>query len=267
MPHNTSLESNLMKKYFDLHHMIAVIPLIALLAFCASSCVPPPEGDTEVVEQSYAPPPWAPPYDNVSTVRYYYLPDYDCYYDVWDGDFWYQGPGGWVSTVSPPPQCAGVDLSGAFVVLIDKNIDRPWLNHAYYHDNYPAHGYDQYKDIVVKNRIVTNTEPGHELVPRAFNENTNRVTFMQRASAPNMPPPPPDLGGRPGQPPHPPAPVLPTPPARYNRIVHKVPMSKISPSMPKESQTRNYGGGYSPSRAPQNNPQPSHGSEGGSGRR
>jgi hypothetical protein len=254
MLHKLSTESILMKKHFNLFrlgivHLGAVLPLLALLAFCASSCVPPPEGDTDVVEQSYAPPPWAPPYDNVSTVRYYYLPDYDCYYDVWDGDFWYQGPGGWVSTVGPPPQCAGVDLSDAFVVLIDKNIDRPWLNHAYYHDNYPAHGYDQYKDIVVKNRIVTNTEPGHELVPRAFNENTNRVTFMQRATMPNPPhPPPPDLGGQSG---HPPAPVFPAPPSRYNRVVHKVPMSKISPSMPKESQSRNYGGGYSPARAPQ----------------
>ena len=255
MPHKTSLALKLMKKYFSLFHIYTVLPLLAILAFSASSCMPPPEGDSDVVVQNYVPPPWAPPYDNTSTVRYYYLPDYDCYYDVWDGAWWYSGPGGWVSSVTPPPQCVGVDLGGAFVVLIDRNIDRPWLNHAYYHDNYPAHGYDQYKDIVVHNRIVTNTEPGHELVPRAFNENTNRVTFMQRPVGQNIPHPPPIPEGHPGEPARPPMP--PTPPARYHQVVHEVPMTKISPSMPAASQSHNYGGGYSKARSPQPAPHPS----------
>jgi hypothetical protein len=254
-----------MKKHFNLFHLGAALPLIALLAFCASSCVPPPEGDSDVVVQNYVPPPWAPPYDNVSAVRYYYLPDYDCYYDVWGGDFWYNGPGGWVSSVGPPPQCAGADLNGAFVVLIDRNIDRPWMNHDYYRDNYPAHGYDQYKDIVVKNRVVTNTEPGHELVPRAFNENNNRVTFMQRPTTPNVPPPPPVHMDH-GQPEHPPIPP-PALPAHYHRVVHEVPMTKITPSMPAASQSHNYGAGYSKARAPQGNPAPARAPEGGGQRR
>jgi hypothetical protein len=253
-----------MKKTLKLLPLGAVLPLIALLAFCASSCVPPPEGEGDVVVQNYVPPPWAPPYDNVSSVRYYYLPDYDCYYDVWDGAWWYNGPGGaWISSVNPPPQCAGVDLNGSFVVLIDKNIDRPWLNHAYYRDNYPAHGYNQYTDIVVHNRIVTNTAPGHELVPRAFNENTNRVTFMQRPVLPHLPPPPPPPNGV-VLPEHPPMPAT---QAHYHQVVHEVPMSKISPNMPKESQSHNYGAGYSKARAPQSSPQPTHGSEGGGERR
>ena len=33
-----------MKKHFNLFHIFAILPLIALLAFFASSCVPPPEG-------------------------------------------------------------------------------------------------------------------------------------------------------------------------------------------------------------------------------
>ena len=181
--------------------------------------------------QTYVPPPWAPPYDNVSGVRYYYLPDYDMYYDVWDGTFWYIGPDGtWISSEGPPPQYAGIDLSGAFIVLIDRNISRPWLNESYYRANYPAHGYDNYRDIVVHNRIVTNTAPGHELVPRAFNENTNRVTFMQRPT--KVP------GAAPA-------------PANYHRVAHTVPMKSIAPSMPAASRNLNYGRGYvKPAAAP-----------------
>jgi hypothetical protein len=116
----------------------------------------------------------------------------------------------------------GVDLSAAFCVLIDRDISRPWLNHDYYRTNYPPHGYANYRDIVVRNRVVTNIAPGHELVPRAFNENNNRVTFMQRpvatAAAPH--------------------------PTNYHHVVHEVPMKSISPSMPAASRGLNYGGGY-----------------------
>ena len=183
--------------------------------------------------QTYVPPPWAPPYDNVSGVRYYYLPDYDMYYDVWDGTFWYIGPdGSWISSEGPPPQYAGIDLSGTFIVLIDRNISRPWTNESYYRANYPAHGYDNYRDIVVHNRIVTNTAPGHELVPRAFNENTNRVTFMQRPMVKAVP-------------------GAPHASASYHRVAHTVPMKSIAPSMPPASKNLNYGRGYvKPAAAP-----------------
>ncbi len=176
--------------------------------------------------QTYVPPAWAPPYDNVSSIRYYYLPDYDIYYDVWDGLFWYAGPDGeWISSEGLPPQYANIDLGGAFIVLIDRNISRPWSNYSYYRRNYPEHGYDNYRDIVVRNRIVTNTAPGHELVPRAFNENTNRVTFMQR-----------------------PIQQVPSAPNRqahnYHRVAHEVPIKLIAPSMPAASRNFNYGRGY-----------------------
>ena len=192
--------------------------------------------------QNYVPPPWAPPYDNESSIRYYYLPDYDMYYDVWDGQFWYAGSGGeWISSEGPPPQYAGVDFNGAFVVLIDRNISRPWRNYGYYRANYPAHGYDHYTDIVAHNRIVTNIAPGHTLVPRAFNENTNRVTFMQRPGA----------GVAHGS-------------AGYHRVVHEVPMRSISPSMPAESRKLNYGRGYAKSApAPRGGGAPGGGPKGG----
>jgi hypothetical protein len=138
-----------MKKHFSSSPIVRA--LLFSVALVASLAFVPSAGHAQihvgvnlgVDVPTYVPPPWAPPYDNVSTVRYYYLPDYDMYYDVWDGLFWYIGPDGtWISSVGPPPQYAGVDLSGAFVVLIDRNISRPWLNESYYRANYPAHGYD-----------------------------------------------------------------------------------------------------------------------------
>src|ERR1035437_1761545 len=113
-------KSKLMKPHSKLFSRYAFLTLLALLAFFASSCFVPVQGDNyNNVEQSYVPPPWAPPYDNVSQIRYYYLPDYEVYYDVWGNQFWYIGDGGvWVSSVGPPPPYAGVDLGAAFVVLI-----------------------------------------------------------------------------------------------------------------------------------------------------
>jgi hypothetical protein len=168
------------------------------------------------VHQNYVPPQWAPPYDNVSTTRYYYFPDQDMYYDVWERQFYYMDNGVWIATSDVPPMYAGIDLNTSFIVLINRNINRPWENHEFYRDNYPSHGYDHYREIAVNNRIVTNIQPGHELVPRAYNESNRRVTFMQHPTA------------------------APTP--QYHHVVHEVPMRSIAPSMPKESRGYNYGG-------------------------
>jgi hypothetical protein len=181
---------------------------------------------------NYVPPSWAPPYDNVSTIRYYYLPDYDMYYDVWERQYYYFDGNEWVATYDVPPMLSGVSLSSAFVVLINRSVDRPWMNHDYYVRNYPAHAYTQYRDIVVKNRIITNLRPDHELVPRAYNENNKRVTFMQR---------PTQSGAAPQNP-------------AYHQQVHEVPIKTIAPSMPAESRKFNYGGGQN--RPPRNMPAP-----------
>ncbi len=196
--------------------------------------------DTEKVYHTYVPPPWAPPYDNVSTVRYYYLPDCEVYYDVWEGVWWYPEEGVWMSHpgVLRPPWCGGIDLYTSFFVLIDWNVFRPWKHHAYYRENYPAHFYDHYRPIVVRNGIIQNVPADRELVARAFNENTNRVTFMQGALAHdaaviNSKNPSPSLA-------HPAE-----TPRVYDRVVHEVPMRVLTPSMPAESRSYNYGSGYS----------------------
>jgi hypothetical protein len=226
------INSLLMKTHSTLSIWLRKTPvflaLMLALTFYTSSSEAQIRIGASIDVQNYVPPSWAPPYDNTSSIRYYYLPDYDMYYDVWDGQFWYAGPNGeWIYSEGLPPQYAGIDLGGAFMVLIDRNISRPWMNEGYYRRNYPSHGYDNYTDIVVRNRIVTNTAPGHRLVPRAFNENSNRVTFMQR----------------PVQNDH--------APATYHRVAHEVPMKSITPSMPAASRNLNYGRGYvKPAAAP-----------------
>ncbi len=246
------------------------------------SCAWAPSGERAVVVyRNYVPPPWAPPYDNVSTIRYYYLPDYDVYYDVWQGTFCYQTGAMWICSATLPPMYADVNLYGVFLVLIHRDIARPWLHDRYYHDNYPPHCYDRYPDIVMHQRIISDVPSDRELVPRAFNENSDRVTFMRiprerraatpapqplpnapspQAPAPQAPAPLPNVPSRPPAPAPTPAPTPRTPgtgtsrapappPARvaapnYDRVVQEVPMRAITPSMPPASKKYNYGSGY-----------------------
>ncbi len=204
---------------------------------------------------NYVPPDWAPPYDNESSIRYYYLPDYDMYYDVWERQYFYLDGGQWVASYELPPMWAGISLATAFIVLIDRDVDRPWFQHDYYVRNYPRHGYDHYRDIVVRNRIITNMRPGHELVPRAYNERNRRVTFMQHP-IPGAPQDNREIGRTPGEqrggqtpPPRPPAVN-----GGYHQQVHEVPMKSIAPSMPPESRKFNYGGGMNREKRPTPSP-------------
>jgi hypothetical protein len=222
-----------MKKNLTKHasHLL-VLGLLSIGSSLGLSLVAPTASHAQIYV-TYTPPYWAPPYDNVSTVRYYYIPDCDMYYDVWDRQYYYNNGGDWIATLDVPGTC-GIDLSSAYIVLINRGVDRPWLNHDFYIRNYPPHHYDQYRDIVVRNRIITNLHPGHELVPRAYNENNRRVTFMQRPTqAPGAPPRP---AGSPA----------------YHQQAHEVPMRSIAPSMPAASRKLNYGGATN--RAPRNAP-------------
>ena len=241
--------------------IFAPILLCAALAVAVSSCfVPPQSGETEIVYNNYVPPPWAPPYDNISTIRYYYFPDYDMFYDVWDGVFCYQSGDAWICSPTLPPMYADLDLYGVFIVLVHHNDRVPWEHYRYFAENYPHHCYDQYGPIVEHNRIVPHVPKNHRLVPRAFNENSNRVTFMQHPVVsgeplPNPPPTPPDnprgqlpTPGNPGSG-NPargnPAPARPAPaPSQYSRQVQEIPMRIIAPSMPAASKNFNYGSGY-----------------------
>ncbi len=235
--------------------------------------------DTVTVYSNYMLPPWAPPYDNISLVHYYYLPDCGMYYDVRTGLFWYPEGGIWVSSLILPPLCPEFDLFTAFVVLIDRHMFRPWDRDWYYHRNYPPHFYNRYPDIVHRHHLFRHLPPDREDIPRAFNENSNRVTFMHRTIVPGRSPGADQGRGTPTPPQPRPAPSpqpapLPTPQPTphpvptYDRQVHEVPMRSIAPSMPPETRKYNYGSGYrgapsgtsssgrtAPARTPQTKPQ------------
>jgi hypothetical protein len=158
--------------------IMVVLMIAGILTTTLNSCIT----SATIAYDTYTPPSWAPPYDDVSAVHYYYFPDYDMYYDVWASQFWYNDNGTWVSSAALPPNYANVNLYDSYIVLINKKYSTPWVRHDYFVKNYPPHVYDNYQNIVVNNRIVKNIQPNHNLVPRAYNENTKRVTFMQRST-------------------------------------------------------------------------------------
>ena len=214
-----------------------------LIAFTITTTLNSCVATAGVTYENYTPPAWAPPYDDVSSIQYYYFPDYDMYYDVWNNQFWCLDNGAWMASAGLPPMYANVDLYSSYMVLVNKKYRTPWNDNDYYVQNYPAHSYQSYKDIVVNNRIVKNIAPNHELVPRAYNENNNRVTFMQHPvnNTVNA-----SVQNRQEQPPHPtpaPAPTTTVHP-QYHNVVHEVPMQSIKPHMPAESQNLSYGRGF-----------------------
>jgi hypothetical protein len=87
------------------------------------------------------PPPWAPAYDNVGMVRYYYFPDIECYYDVWNQEFVYLEDGSWMFGSVLPPSYGWFDLNTAFIVLLDYNVFEPWHHFNYYVSHYPRYYY------------------------------------------------------------------------------------------------------------------------------
>ncbi|GEM_PF-3267919 len=235
---------------------LAVLVLCSSLAARAQQPFVDTLSDTVVVFTNYVPPPWAPPYDNLSRIRYYYLPDCGIYYDVWEGMFWYPEGTIWVSSAFVPALCPALDLYTAFIVLLDFHVSRPWLRDGYYHRNYPAHLYDHYRRFSERHRFGRRHPMEGELVPRAFNENSNRVTFMRRTIVPGRAPgagerqSAPDAGnGRevpPSQrenPPVPPGNPVPheNPVPQQNPVPHENPIPHVSapaPIAPPEAQPR-----------------------------
>ncbi len=163
------------------------------------------------------PPSWAPTSENLTNVRYYYIPDCDAYYDASTQQYYSLSNGSWISTSSIPSSCSGTDLSNAYTVLLNSSVSQPWINNAFYQANYPPQSYDAYGNIVLTNHLIPDLNIGYSVTPRAFNENTNSVVFIERS------------------------------PAGNSYVIRDVPMTSISTYMPASTHIYYYGGGI-PSR-------------------
>ncbi|HEV7230200.1 MAG TPA: hypothetical protein VGO45_02665, partial [Bacteroidia bacterium] len=117
---------------------------ICLCMFVLPACfhntsAPPPSPQPAYVMPP--PPPWAPPYRYQDRVRYYYLPDMECYYDVYAGQYVYYNGFEWLHSPYAPPAYAGYDMYNGSVVVLNYGTNDPWLNHTTYVITYPRGSY------------------------------------------------------------------------------------------------------------------------------
>ena len=194
--------------------LIAGLGVMFILSACSSTTRTYHPYGTTTYSSVITPPSWAPSSENLTNVRYYYLPDCGSYYDASTQQFYSQSNGAWISTSSVPPSCTGIDLSNAYTVLLNSTVSQPWLNNSFYQTNYPVHSYDQYGNIVLSNNLISDLPIGYAVAPRGFNENTNSVIFLERA------------------------------PSGTSYVLRDVPMSSIATYMPSETHIYYYGGGY-----------------------
>ena len=81
------------------------------------------------------PPSWGPA--GYSTVRYYYLPDVQSYYDVHTKHFIYLHNGNWIRRSYLPSRYRGYDLYGGYkVVMKNYKGNSPYKHYGYHKANY-----------------------------------------------------------------------------------------------------------------------------------
>lgn len=80
-------------------------------------------------------PQWGP--SGYDYARYYYMPEYDMYYDVQLGRYVYMDRHGWVLSPVLPARFARVDLYRTHKVVI--NDHQPWFKHKKHHKKYRHH--------------------------------------------------------------------------------------------------------------------------------
>jgi hypothetical protein len=99
---------------------------------------------TEGTQTSYENPQWGPSY--YSGTRYYYLPDIETYYDIYNREFIYLNRAQWIYSSYLPSFYPDFNLNNSFVVLVNSNIYQPWMHHQYYVSHFPRYYYRDYYD-------------------------------------------------------------------------------------------------------------------------
>jgi len=149
--------------------LVGSLLFIAMLQSCIATYVPE-RTTTTVVRREVVPPLWAPPYDNVEQVHYYYIPDIEVYYDVWNHEYVYLHDGSWVFTSSYPTYYNQYDINSAFVVVLDSKVAEPWRRHQTYVSHYPRY---YYKSVYERR---DNNHDNYGGV-RGFNENAKAPVY------------------------------------------------------------------------------------------
>ena len=123
------------------------------------------------------PPAWGPA--GYSSVRYYYLPDVEAYYDVQNSMFIYMSGNSWVHRANLPARYKNYNLyNGYKVVMKDYHGNQPYSNFKVYKAKY-ARGYKgkAQRNIGVRdNRNNNQNRPNAVAQPiRTPNQNINRT--------------------------------------------------------------------------------------------
>jgi hypothetical protein len=120
---------------------------------------------TSVSQPEYVYPSWAPPV--YSGIRYYYIPDIECYYDINTREFIFLDHARWIYSPTLPYLYQGFDLNNCFVVIVNSNIYQPWMHHQYYVSHFPRYYYRDYYD--------------HSNIPwvRGYDENFRRAVYWK----------------------------------------------------------------------------------------
>ncbi len=114
---------------------------------------------------TYHNPGWGPTYYPGS--RYYYIPDIEVYYDMYDQQYIYLQNGQWMFSHILPSFYAYYDLYSGFIITLNIGVYQPWLHHHYYVAHYPRYYYRN----VYQNQYTS---------IRGFNENQRQPIYWQQ---------------------------------------------------------------------------------------
>jgi len=143
----------------------AAVVLIVLLTLTIFTGCETYKYGTQAPQPVYETPHWAP--QVYSGVRYYYLPDIECYYDMYSREFIFLDRARWVYSPVLPYMYRDFDLTRSFVVIVNSRIYQPWMHHQYYVSHFPRYYYRDYYD--------------HSNIPwvRGYDENMRRAVYWK----------------------------------------------------------------------------------------
>jgi hypothetical protein len=98
------------------------------------------------------------------------------YYDVFAQSYCYYNGFNWLQVTMLPqyPMFSGFNPYTSYIVVLNRSVNQPWTNHAYYEQNYPTGYY--------KSAFTPRTSLGSNTVLRAYDENQSKALFVDKRS-------------------------------------------------------------------------------------